>query len=170
MWFKDVFKNLQNNAQTMHVHRTPLSKHRLISNWQRYKEMASLKNSVAKKEIEKPYFSLRPVFSGWGRERLVREVFQDTELEIFPWKGTLKVSHVYFGPLQHGWFTIFVWDQKAAIGGGDEDARCCDARLQRLWRSVSSVHNFNSEQRNCLVILSLSGSDLRLKSDPDCLI
>ena len=71
------------------------------------------------------------------------------------------MSHVYFGPLQHGWFSIFVWDRSAAIGG-DEDTSCCDTivALQWLWRSV---HNFNSEQRNCLVILSLSGSDLNLK-------
>ena len=112
-------------------------------------------------QSSKPYFSLGPVFSEWGRENLVREVFQDTELEIFPWQGTLKVSHVYFGPLQRGWFSIFVWDWGAAIGG-DEDTSCCDTivALQWLWRSV---HNFNSEQRNCLVILSLSGSDLNLK-------
>jgi len=32
-----------------------------------------------------------------------------------------------------------------------------------LRRRRRSVHNFNSEQRNCLVILSLSGSDLNLK-------
>ena len=41
-------------------------------------------------QSSKPYFSLGPVFSEWGRENLVREVFQDTELEIFPWQGTLE--------------------------------------------------------------------------------
>ena len=110
----------------------------------------------------KPYFSLGPVFSEWGRENLVREVFQDTELEIFPWQGTLKVSHVYFGPLQHGWFSIFVWDwgRRHQWGRRHELLRHnCGLAVALAW----SVHNFNSEQRNCLVILSLSGSDLNLK-------
>ena len=35
----------------------------------------------------------------------------------------------------------------------------CGLAVALAW----SVHNFNSEQRNCLVILSLSGSDLNLK-------
>ena len=55
-----------------------------------------------------------------GAEKILKEVFEDTELEIFPWQGTLEVSHMYFGPLKHGWFLVFVWDRNTTIVG-DED-------------------------------------------------
>ena len=103
-------------------------------------------------------------------------VFRDTELEIFPWQGTFKVSPVFSRPLYHGGGCRSVHKIETPpiiVGGQRRGHELLRYNIVALQRFCLAVRNFNSEQRNCLVIISWSGLDLnlvRLKSKPDCLI
>ena len=121
-------------------------------------------------------FQPSPCLQWMGREHLTSWVFRDTELEIFPWQGTFKVSPVFSRPLYHGGGCRSVHKIETPpiiVGGQRRGHELLRYNIVALQRFCLAVRNFNSEQRNCLVIISWSGLDLnlvRLKSKPDCLI